>query len=342
VTRSSTALPIASDDPVAAFQALRQIYAGYGVARSVHVIAELGVADALDDSPLTAAELASRVGAHADSLDRLLRLVSSHGVFTSEGGRYGHSAASRLLRSDHPQSVRPLARMFGLALNWAAYGALMHSAKTGRSALEVILPEGFWKYFEAHPQESEIFNAAMAAKARVQVAAIVQTYDFSRAKRIGDIGGGRGHLLQAILTSAPQARGVLFDLPHVTEDAKGIASDRLELHPGDFFRDVLPECDLYVVMEIIHDWPDAESQQILESIRRAAPKGATLLLLEEIVPEDPGPHWAKVLDVHMLTLLGGKQRTLAEYETLLQAAGFKLRREMPTPVGISIVEAEAV
>lgn len=324
------------------FESLRQIYSGYCLARGLHVVADLGVADALGDTPRSAAELAGSVGADPDALDRLLRLLSAHGIFQSEKGRYHHSAASRLLRSDHPQSARPLARMFGLSLNWSAYGAMEHSIRTGRPAVEMTLPGGFWSHFAAHPEDSAVFNAAMAAKAIAQVAAIVPAYDFSKCERIGDIGGGRGHLLQAVLRSAPRARGILFDLPHVIADASDIASDRLALQGGDFFKDPLPECDTYLVMEIIHDWPDAESAAILGAIRRSARPGATLLLLEEIIPDDPGPHWSKVLDIHMLTLLGGRQRTLPEYEHLLREAGFALRREIETAAGISILVAEAV
>lgn len=329
-------------EPPNPFEALRQIFAGYCLSRGLHVIADLGVADALGETARSASELAGSVGADPDALDRLLRLLSAHGIFEADHGKYRHSAASHLLRSDHPQSARPLARMFGLSLNWSAYGAMDHAIRTGRPAAEITMPGGFWSHFAEHPDESAVFNAAMAAKAQAQVAAIVPAYDFSKCERIGDIGGGRGHLLQAVLHSSPGAKGVLFDLPHVIGDVADIASDRLMLHGGDFFKDPLPECDAYLLMEVIHDWPDAESSAILGAIRRSAPAGATLLLIEEIVPEDPGPHWAKILDIHMLTLLGGRQRTLQEYEGLLRAAGFTLRREIGTAAGISILEAEAV
>jgi len=323
------------------FESLRQIYTGFAASRALHAIADLGVADVLDDSPLSAADLARSVGADADALDRVLRLLSSYGVFEVAGDKYRHSPASRLLRSDHPRSARPLARMFGLPMNWSAYGGMAHTMRTGRPATEKTLPEGFWAHFSTHPEESAIFNAAMAAKAQAQVPAVVAAYDFSRFRRIGDIGGGRGHLLQAVLQTAPNAKGVLFDLPHVVADAASSRSDRLTLQAGDFFKDPLPECDAYIVMEVIHDWADRESDAILRSIRRAAPAGAVLLLVEEIIPDDPGPHWSKVLDIHMLTLLGGKQRTLRQYESLLRTAGFTPKREIATPVGISLIEATA-
>jgi len=179
----------------------------------------------------------------------------------------------------------------------------------------------------------------MAAKAHGQVAAIVAVYDFSGFNLIGDIGGGRGHLLRAVLDAAPTAKGVLFDLPHVIEEAARETSERLTLQSGDFFSGSLPVCDAYLLMEVIHDWGDEESVAILKAIRRAAPSHAKFLLIETIVPDDPGPDWSKLLDIHMLTLVGGKQRTRQEYEALLERAGFSVEREIDTGAGISIIEA---
>jgi O-methyltransferase/methyltransferase family protein len=325
-------------DP-APFATLQQMAGGYAVSRSLHCVAELGVADVLGDEPRTAEELAAATGANPDALRRVLRLLAAQGVFATENGRFRHSAASRLLRADHPQSMRAFARMFGLDTNWRILERLDHSLKTGAPAAEKVLPEGFWARLAAHPEEGRIFNAAMVAKAQGQVPAIVASGDFSRFSRIADIGGGQGHLLQAVLTAAPRATGVLFDLPHVVQGAAGIASERLRLQGGDFFKDDLPASDGYLVMEIIHDWPDEQSVAILKAIRRAAPKHAKLLLIETIVPADPGPHWSKTLDVFMLALLGGRQRTRGEYEALLESAGFALEREIDTHADISILEA---
>jgi hypothetical protein len=244
-----------------------------------------------------------------------------------------------MLRTDHPQSLRALARMFGLPINWASWEALKNTVQTGLPAAERIVPGGFWAYFAEHPEDSSIFNAAMAAKAHGQVPGIIAAYDFSGLRRIGDIGGGRGHLLRAVLDSSPEATGVLFDLPNVVREASDVASDRLTLQAGDFFKDPLPICDAYLLMEVIHDWGDEEAVAILKAIRRTAPADAKLLLLELIVPDDPGPHWTKTLDIHMLALLGGRQRTREEYEALCAQAGFSLERQIDTGAGISILEA---
>jgi hypothetical protein len=316
-----------------------EMAAGYCLSRSLHTVAEFGIADALKEEPQTVADLATACGVNADALGRMLRLLSAYGVFRSEGDRFAHSPASELLRTDHPQSMRNLVRMFGFDMNWEIFGEMEHTLKTGRPAGEKVLPKGFWGYFAEHPEENSIFNAAMAGKAHAQVAAIISAYDFSQFKVIGDMGGGRGHLLHAILEAVPAAKGVLFDLPHVIQEVATIGSDRLKLQGGDFFKDRLPECDAYTMMEVIHDWNDEDSIRIFKAIRRSAPSHAKLLLIEQIVPTDPGPSWSKMLDIHMLTLLGGKQRTVREYESLLQRSGFSLQRQIDTPADISILEA---
>lgn len=318
---------------------LLQIAGGYCLPRCLHVVANLGVADALEETPRTAAELSASVGANPDALDRVLHLLSAHGVFECHGDTFRHSPASRMLRTDHPQSMRAVARMFGLPVLWTVFGAFEHSVRTGRPAADKVFPSGLWAHFAEHPEEGGIFNAAMVGKAHGQVAAVVAAYDFSGFRVIGDIGGGRGHLLQAVLDRAPSARGVLFDQPHVIEEVAGLASDRLTLQAGDFLKDALPACDGYLVMEVIHDWDDAESVSILKAIRRAAPPGAKLLLIEQMVPDDPGPHWSKTLDIHMLTLIGGRQRTRQGYAALLAEAGFCFKRQIDTPADISILEA---
>ena len=322
------------------FDRLQQMAAGYCLPRCLHVVADLGVADALDETPRTAADLGASVGAHPDALGRVLRLLAAHGVFEMQGDMFRHSPASRLLRTDHPQSMRAFAQMNGLPVFWATYEALEHSVRTGLPAASKVFPEGFWAYFAQHPEEGRVFNAAMAARAQGVVAGILASYDFSRFERIGDIGGGSGHLLRAIIDASPNTEGVLFDLPHVIEGAD-VASERLTLQGGDFFRDTLPSCDAYLLMEIIHDWADEESVAILQAVQRAAPSHAKVLLIERLVPDDPGPDWSKMLDIHMLALFGGRQRTRQEYEALLTKSGFVLLRDIDTRAGISILEVGA-
>ena len=323
------------------FATVQGIAGGYCLSRCLHVVADLGVADALDATPRTAADLAAVVGVDPGALERVLRLLAAHGVFEVRSNAFAHPAASRLLREDHPQSMRAFARLFGLPLNWALFGAFGEAVRTGHPAVAAVHPEGFWGYLAQHPEEGRVFNQAMADKARAAVGGILAAYDFAAFGSIGDIGGGSGHLLRAVLDHTPEATGVLFDLPHVIAEASALASDRLVLQAGDFFRDPLPHCDAYLLMEIIHDWEDVQAVAILRAVRAAAPAHAKVLLIETLVPEEPGPDWAKMLDIHMLALLGGRQRTRGEYAALLDQAGLVFAREIETGAGISVLEATA-
>jgi hypothetical protein len=309
------------------------------IARCMHVIADFGVADALGDRPASAAELAASTGMNADALDRMLRLLAAHGVFSCEPPGYVHTPASRLLRSDHPQSMRSFARMIGMPVIWRGFTDLAHAAKTGTPATDWA---GLMAYFSDHPDEASLFNQAMVGKSGGVVPSVVEAYDFSPFGTVADVGGGRGHLLHAILERFPTASGILFDLPHVIADASGVASRRLRLVAGDFFRDLLPVADAYVLMEVIHDWADEEAAKILSAVRRVAPKHARVLIVEAFVSESPGPHFGKMLDIIMLAVTGGRERTRSEYEGLLASTGFRLEGIIPTPSQYSVAEAVVV
>lgn len=330
---------VSSPDPR---QITSQLATGYWASRCLHVIADIGVADHIDEQPEHPEALASKVGAHPQALARVLRALAAHGVFEEVAGRFRHTAASRLLRSDHPQSQRAFIRMIGMPAHWDAYGKLEHSVRTGESAMARITPGGTFQYFATHPEEAGLFDEAMTAKSHEQIANVLGAYDFSAFKRIADIGGGRGHLLRAVLASNPGLAGVLFDLPHVIETlASSPTSDRLTLQAGSFFTDALPACDGYLLMNVIHDWGDSEATAILSAVRRAAPANARVLLLEMLMPEAPGPHPAKFLDIEMLVMTsGGRERSRAEFERLLEAAQLRLVRLIPTQSPIVILEAE--
>lgn len=308
----------------------------HAVARCIQLVAEFGVADVLGDAPATAADLAAGTGLDADALDRMLRLLVAHGVFAVDAQGYRHTPASQLLRSAHPRSLRAFARMIGLPAVWHGFTALRHAATTGR-------PEQDWPallaHFDAHPDEAQLFNQAMVAKSMATIPAVVDAYDFTGFRRIADVGGGRGHLLQAILERAPGATGVLFDLPRVIADASGAASPRLELVAGDFFADPLPTADGYVLMEVLHDWNDADAMRILRALRAAAPSGARLLISETVIPDGPDPHPGKVLDIIMLAVTGGRERTAEAYRALLERSGWRMQRVIATASAHSLVEA---
>jgi hypothetical protein len=307
-------------------------------ARCLHVIAAAGVADAIGDGPVTPAEIARKTGLDADAVGRMLRLLAAHGIFEAARGGYAHNEASVLLRSDHPQSLRDYVRMNGSRGFWDRYTELERAARTGRPAADY---RELLAYYERHPDEAAHFNAAMVAKSLRVIPAVVEAYDFAGCGVVADIGGGRGHLLDAILERT-DAKGILFDLPQVVADAGPENSGRRRLVGGDFFHDPLPRADVYLLMDLLHDWSDADAARILEAVRAAAPHHARVLIIETLVPEAPGPHFGKTLDVIMLAVTGGRERTQAQYAALLSTVGLRLERVLPTRSEYSIVEAAVV
>lgn len=306
--------------------------------RCLHVAAELGVADHIGDEPVPVEELASRCDADPDALDRVLRLLAVHGLFADHTGAYGHTEGSRLLRSDHPRSMRAFSRMMGLPLFWASFGHLEHAVRTSSPALEKVAPRGLWPYLQEHPREAQIFGEAMTAKAMADIAAVLGAYDFSRFGTIADIGGGRGHLLRAVLGQVPAAEGVLFDLPDVIERVD-IGRDRLSSQAGDFFVDPLPRADAYLLMEVVHDWPDAEAVALLSAIRRAAPAGATVLVIEGVADaEAPDPR-VQTLDIVMLAVTGGRERTASQLAKLFASAGLRPGTVIDTAGPLRVAQA---
>ena len=309
--------------------------------RCLHVVAELGVADHIGDEAVDVEDLAARCGAAPDPLDRVLRLLAAHGVFRRADGGYAQTPSSALLRSDHPMSMRAFGRMMGLPVFWESLAQLEHSVRTGAPSIELQEPAGLWAYLQGRPAEAQIFGQAMAGKAAADIGAVLGACDFTRFGTIADIGGGQGHLLRAVLDAAPGAAGILFDLPEVI-GALQVEHERLTPQAGDFFADPLPAADAYVLMEILHDWPDAECVAILSAIRRAAAPGATVLVVESVLDEDHGDPRAQTLDVVMLYATGGRERTAAELGALFGAAGFEAGPVLETDGALRIATATAV
>lgn len=311
----------------------------YFVSRVLHVIADLGVADVLGDTPMSASEIAAKTGADPDAIFRALRLMASHGVFSMSEDKFSHTEGSRLLRQDHPQSLRPWVRMIGSSLNWNTYGILEHTIRTGEPGRSALIEGDFFAdYLPKHPELGKLFDESMTSAGRQRIPAIVRAFDFSKFATIADIGGGRGHLIDAVLAQTPLSRGILFDLPHVVAKAERSSGDRLTITSGSFFDDPLPVADAYLVMHVIHDWSDEESIRILKAVHRAAPKHAKLLMIERVITDGPGSEGGKRMDIHMMTALTGRERTRAEYNKLFAASGFALERVVDTPAGTSIIE----
>ncbi|HEY6456997.1 MAG TPA: methyltransferase [Steroidobacteraceae bacterium] len=328
-----------NNDPPPA-QVIQDLAVAYWTSRCLHLVAELGVADHLGDTPATADALAQACGLEAQALNRVLRALANHGVFDYDGQHFAHNAPSRTLRSDASGSTRSLARMMGLKVHWDAYRELDVTLRSGAPAIAAVTSGGLFPYLRAHPEEGLLFHEAMAGKSHSQVQPVVQAYDFRAFRTIGDIGGGLGHLLHGVLEHSPLSRGVLFDLPEVIEQARQRADPRITYVGGDFFKERIPPCDAYLMMTVLHDWSDAEAMAILANLKSNCPRFAKLLLVEGIVRAETQNDFVKDLDIEMLVMTTGHERTHSEWNGVLQGAGFRLARVIPAGPWSSILEAE--
>ena len=273
----------------AAFVELATIIRAFQQSRAVTAAAELGIADLLRSGARSVDDLAQASGSDAAALYRLLRALAAIGVFDEQPDRhFALRPMGEYLRTDHPLSLDPAARMFGAAYEWRAWGELTSSVRTGRTAAVIALDTDVWEYRRRHPEESETFDATMTTFASALSPNLIEAYDFGRHEVIADIGGGTGASLAAILQECPAARGVLFDQPHVVAGApellaeQGVA-DRVRVEAGDFFASVPNGADAYVLRRILHDWPDEEAIAILRVVRRAMGPSSRLIVVDCVV-----------------------------------------------------------
>ena len=348
------ALNIETSDPKALTEATPQVMmmrmiCGFMVSQAIHVAAKLGIADLLRDGPKGCDELARISATHAPSLYRVLRALAGAGLFTeTEPGVFGLTPLGAILRSDVSGSLRAMSIFMGGQCNWQAWGDILHSVKTGETAFEHVFGMGFFQHLEHHPESARVFNEAMTSNSEPFDAAVTAAYDFSTINQIVDVGGGHGSLISSILKAHPTMKGILFDVPHVSEGARcrlkaeGV-SERCAVVAGDFLESIPGGADAYVMKHVIHDWDEASAISILKNCRRAMPEGAgKLLLVEEVLPCGDRPAIGKLIDLEMLLMPGGRERTEAEYRTLFEAAGFRLTSITPTQSPLSVIEGVPV
>lgn len=332
--------------PEAARARLREMITAFRVSDLVATAAELRLADYLADGPKSSAELAGLCGAHPETLHRVLRALARIELvqFTPDG-RFALATLGEPLRRDAPDSLYRMARLWGTDLFKLTWMRLPHSVRTGQSAQEHLYGLRQFDYLATQPEVASIFNDGMLAGTLTVAAAVVDAYDFSGFQSIVDVGGGSGALAATILQAHPRLRGVVFDLPFCEQGAtEFLASagvgERCEFAGGDFFQSIPSGADAYLLKFILHDWEDARCAQILKTCRASVSPGAKLLLVESVLPPDGGPLTDAVFgDVTMIVHTGGRERTEAEYAQLLDAAGFRLSRVVPTRVAQSVIEA---
>ena len=325
---------------------LMRLINGYQLSQALQVAATLGVADQLKDGPKSYDALAQACGAHPPSLYRLLRALAAVGVFHEADRReFSLTALGVCLTSDAPGSRRDYARWIGTPGQWRSWGNLLHSIRSGESAVRFTCGVDAWTHRMQHPEERAVFDAAMTGNSRAEAQAVLEAYDFSRFGSVVDVGGGQGHLLKAILLACPATRGILFDQPQIAASAGEVfasagLTQRCQVVAGDFFASVPADGDAYVLKAILHDWDDRAAIEILRSCRRAMSGTATLVVIERVVgPPNEDPE-GKLSDLNMMVQYGALERTRQEFQDLLGSGGFELLDVVPTRSPLSIVIAQ--
>jgi len=330
-----------------ACEQLMQVASGYELSACLYVAAKLNIADLLAGGSRSAEELAATTGTDADALYRVLRALISIGIFAEPQPRViALSPAAEPLRRDVPGSVH------GQVL-WVADPFMMHitsdllySVETGKPAVEHLYGKPAFECIAGMPRVQAAFNEGMTAISREIAPAVLDAYDVSHIGTLMDVAGGKGYFLSQALRRHPHMKGILLDLPHVVDEAHSTlremgVEDRCTPVAGDFFEHVPSGADAYYMQHILHDWDDEHALKILRNIRKALAgrNRGRLLIVDSVLPQTCEPHPAKLLDLVMLTIPGGRERTEAEWHDLCARGGFKITRIVPTRVGKCVIEA---
>ena len=334
-------------DKPAATQQLARMISGYWISQAVYVAAQLKIADQLAQGPQSLSQLADATKTHQPSLYRLLRALASVGVFAEQAdGRFVLTPMAECLRSDVPGSQWAMAVMMGEE-HYQAWGKLLYSVQTGEIAFDKIFGKPIFEHLSEHPASAAIFDLAMTSVHGSETTPMVRSYDFSAINTLADIGGGNGTVISAVLKTYPHMQGILFDLPHVIERAKanlksaGVA-DRCQTFSGNFFESVPSGADACLMRHIIHDWDDDKATTILRNCHRALNVNGRVLIVESVIAPGNEPSFAKLLDLTMMVLPGGKERTAVEYQRLMEASGFELTQIILTSCDVSIIEGRKI
>ena len=330
---------------------LRAMIEGLRISRILYVATRLGLADCLKDAAMASDELAQATGTHARTLHRILRALTSLGIVVEDNQkRFQLTSLGALLRRDTPGSLRDLVLNNLAEERYQAWGGVMHTVKTGKTAFDHVFGMGVWQYRADHADFGALFDQSLSTfTARFHAA--IKSYSFADFKKIVDVGGNDGSLLIAILQAHSSLRGVVLDLPRIIERAKrriadaGLA-DRCQTIGGDAFHEVPAGADGYILSSMIHDWDDEHAIELLKSCRRAMTLDSRLLLIERIMPEylDDSAALRPIVmsDLNMMVMTGGLERTVTEYQALCETAGLKLTKVIPTESIFCVIEARPV
>jgi O-methyltransferase/methyltransferase family protein len=324
---------------------LMQMAMGFTSTFLLRVAAQMRLADHLADGPKTADQLAALTNTHSPALYRVLRTLASLGIFSEdEAHQFFLTPLAEPLRSNVPGSVRTSILSITGDIFVIPWSKLLYSVQTGQPSFDNHYGVPFFDHLKTAPQEATMFSDLLIGINSGDAPAVAAAYDFSAFTNIADIGGSTGHMLTTVLASHAGPRGTLFDLPHIESGAIELIrardlADRVTFVPGSFFETIPSGGDLYMLSHVIHDWSEDQCLTILANCHRAMSPASRLLVIETVLSEGNAFHPGKMLDITMLTLAGGQERSEPEYRALLAKANFKLIRVIPTNSPVSIVEA---
>ncbi len=320
---------------------LMQFILGKGISKPIHIVAELGIADLLVNGPESIEMLAEKTGSHAPTLYRVMRALAGVGIFSEISNRcFELTPMAECLRTG---VMRSIALMFHSDWHDKAWDHLLDGVRTGKPPFNKAHGKPVFEWFEHHPEAAKIYNEANALKAMNSHRAIVDAYDFSEIGTLTDVGGGYGNLMAEILIANPDLQGVVADLSSVVQvagaeiQARGLDT-RCQVVECDFFKEIPPGSDAYLMSHILHDWDDERCRLILNNCKRAMQPGSNLLIVEDIIPEGNAFSIGKLLDLEVFVMGGGRERTQAEFEELLESCGYKLSRIVPTRESLYVID----
>jgi ubiquinone/menaquinone biosynthesis C-methylase UbiE len=321
-----------------------QTASAYVISACLGVAARLCLADLLAAGPRGAADLAAATSTNADAVYRTLRALTCAGIFTeNEDGTFCNSELSETLRSDHPQSVRAMTAFLCDDMHWKCYAETLYSVQTGKPSFDHVYGMPPFQYMAQNPELAKSFDDAMASNSSRDADAVAAAFECAPGDLVADIGGGNGRFLSSLLRVHPEIQAVLFDLPYAIAHARTaglVPEDRCRMVEGDFFQAVAPGATIYTMKHIIHDWSDPQAITLLQNCAKVMRPGNKLRIVELMMPPRNVPGFAKILDIEMLLLAGGRERTTDEYSALMSAAGLRLTRVIPTHSPLAIFEGE--
>ncbi len=326
-------------------QILIQLLSGAWATQAVATAARLGIPDLLAQGPREAREAAGELELDAGATYRLMRALASLGVLERRAdGRFANTAIGERLRSDVPGTFRDAFIAETDSVHWRSWEKVADAVRTERPRPQEVFGLAAFDYYTQNLAEGEQFGKAMRNISRFAAAAVLEAYDFSGVRTVMDVGGGSGSLALAILEKHPDMKGAIFDLAYIEPQAKHAiqaagAASRCRFESGDFFQAVPEGADLHMLKFILHDWTDEECVRILRVCRESLEPGGRLLIVEMLVPEEIGPAFVTLMDLNMLVVTGGRERTAKEYEKVLSDAGFEMTRVIPTKSPFSLIEA---